>query len=339
MMASNLLIEREELTVTRPQPQDEAPAAGGTGYVPDLGMPQLYITTHRPNWLWDGRVPFPLMVSFRTLRTVAHFRPATVPEVAIDSGGYMELAQHGRWTISAREYLETVARFDQHTGNLAWVPCQDWMTEEWLVLGGAHDGRTYPGTRQFLDPQGRMSYAELVTEHQRRTTASYLELTQMWPQFSDAPCPVMPVLQPPYERHAVMYAEAGVSLASCEVVGIGSVCRVQSTPGLIDVAAEINGMNILAHYFGLKLTAIKRRCIVSKDIQVGAEWYPAGAGSLDTASWSFDARYADPLPGCTHTSPKTGLAPKCNNCPVYAAAWREKVVSALRQAQHGLAFS
>jgi len=33
-----------------------------------------------------------------------------------------------------------------------------------------------------------MSYAELVREHQRRTTASYLELTQMWPEFSDSEC-------------------------------------------------------------------------------------------------------------------------------------------------------
>ena len=45
-----------------------------------LSLPCFYLTTHRPNWLWDGRAGYPLMISYRTLRTVARPRRAAPPQ-------------------------------------------------------------------------------------------------------------------------------------------------------------------------------------------------------------------------------------------------------------------
>ena len=32
-------------------------------YVPDLSLPQFYLGTHRPAWLWDGTMTVPLAVA------------------------------------------------------------------------------------------------------------------------------------------------------------------------------------------------------------------------------------------------------------------------------------
>ena len=49
------------------------------------------------------------------------------PDWALDSGGFTELTQAGRWTISAREYVAATARYDQEIGKLGRAACQDWM--------------------------------------------------------------------------------------------------------------------------------------------------------------------------------------------------------------------
>src|SRR5215468_6977570 len=74
-----------------------------------LSLPCFYLTTHRPNWLWDSRAGCPLMISYRTLRTVARPRPMTAPAWALDSGGFMELAQYGRWIKGWREVVAVPA--------------------------------------------------------------------------------------------------------------------------------------------------------------------------------------------------------------------------------------
>jgi len=289
-----------------------------------LSLPCFYLTTHRPNWLWDGRAGYPLMISYRTLRTVARPRPLTSPSWALDSGGFMELAQHGRWTISAREYITAVAEYDRAIGHLDWCPPQDWMCEPGVIHGGRVGNHMFPGT----------GLSEI--EHQRRTIDSFWELTELWPQVSDHPeCPVKPVLQgwepKGYEKHAVMWEEAGVDLSEHEVVGIGSVCRRSSTRAIAEIAKVVGQMNISAHWFGVKLNGIRLGHLIETDrLQPDGDWMPAGTASLDSASWSYDARRGERLPGCTHVSPKTGEPSKCNNCPAYAAVWRERVLDALR---------
>jgi hypothetical protein len=66
--------------------------------------------------------------------------------------------------------------------------------------------------------------------------------------------------------------------------------------------------------------------------EADGEWWEAGTGSLDSASWSYSARRDARHPDCTHVG-KNGKPNNCANCPVYAAAWREKAVSALYAAR------
>jgi hypothetical protein len=47
--------------------------------------------------------------------------------------------------------------------------------------------------------------------------------------------------------------------------------------------------------------------------------------SADSLAWSFEARRAAPLPGCSHAS--------CANCSRYATAWRERVLRRLEVVQ------
>lgn len=57
------------------------------------------------------------------------------------------------------------------------------------------------------------------------------------------------------------------------------------------------------------------------------ERYPHGPASLDSAAWSINARWGEPLGDglCAHTG-------TCQNCHRYAAAYRQRVLTALRAA-------
>ena len=277
----------------------------------------FYCGTHFPSWLWSGEVGFPLCVSYGRLRPYRTLRRGMVPWIC-DSRGFSELAQHGRWTISPGEYLADVARYDEQIGGLQWASPQDWMCENEII----HGGRT---------PDGLMCVGTglSVEEHQRRTVENFIELVSLWPRYSSRPCPVIPVLQgdgpDAYLRCYQMYLDAGVLLGHDHpLVGVGSVCRLQSTSKIVAVARALGQLNLELHWFGLKLTGIARP-EVHRDI--ASPFAYAGTQSLDSASWSRSARYDERLTGCTHA------ARKCNNCPRYAARWRARLITAMSAAQ------
>jgi hypothetical protein len=292
-----------------------------------MPLPRFYTGTHREYWLWNGTAGFPLCVSHRGLRDYGRLHPATAPEWMLDSGGFTELQLNGAWTISPREYCEAVARYDREIGRLAWAAPQDWMCEPAVIAGGAVGRLKFAGTHLS------------VAEHQRRTVANFTELEALWPQYSDhQQSPFMPVLQgwepADYLRCAAMYGEAGVDLAAYPVVGVGSVCRRSGTAEISAVADAIAPLELEHHWFGVKLDGIRRAGLRLRDAFLGGELVNAGAVSLDSASWSFDARFTDRMEGCTHAN-KAGRPSQCNNCPRYAAAWREKVLARLEEAQYG----
>ncbi|MFG2864697.1 hypothetical protein [Streptomyces sioyaensis] len=80
----------------------------------------------------------------------------------------------------------------------------------------------------MCEPQILAKTGQTVYDHQCRTVASYLNL--MW---HDDELPWMPVLQgwtlDDYLRCVDMYASMGVDLTLEPLVGLGSVCRRQST--------------------------------------------------------------------------------------------------------------
>lgn len=142
-----------------------------------------------------------------------------------------------------------------------------------------------------------------VEEHQERTVENYLTLRAMAPDL-----PFIPVLQgwmlDDYLHCVDLYALAGVDLTALPLVGIGSVCRRQNTAEVDHIVSTVASLGIALHGFGVKT--------------VGLTAYASQPESADSLAWSYRARNAPALPGCTHKS--------CANCPRFALRWREKVL-------------
>lgn len=222
---------------------------------------KFYLGTHRPVWLSTAGVP--LMVSHRLLagrRTL----PIAVCSWALDSGGFSELALHGRWRVTEAEYLESVERYVVEVGLLDWAAPMDWMCEPSML---AKTGLS-------------------IQAHQERTVENFCRLRQTAPRL-----PIVPVLQgwvlADYERCVEMYAAAGVVLASEKRVGVGSVCRRQGTVEVARILERLAGVGAL-HGFGIKTAALRdsARCL----------------SSADSMAWSLAARWEPTLPGHRHRS-------------------------------------
>lgn len=251
----------------------------------DPSLPLFYLGTHQPHWLW--KVSFPLFVSRRTLqrRAVKGLRRATC-RWALDSGGFTELSMHGRWTLSPAAYVEQVALYAERIGNLDWAAPQDWMCEPFMV------------ERTGLS----------VREHQERTVANGLELRSLAPQLrfkyvvqGDTP--------DSYLRCVDLYRQAGVDLTKETLVGLGSVCRRQSTTEIAALVRELSSAGLRLHGFGVKAK--------------GLDLYGPHLASADSLAWSFQARRAPALSGCTgHRN--------CANCLTYATGYRHRLVNRLR---------
>lgn len=246
---------------------------------------RFYLGTHMPHWL--GLTDVPLFVSHRRL---ARYR--TLPQArgrwALDSGGFTELSMHGRWHTSARTYVAAVRRYRDEIGGLDWAAPQDWMCEPFMV---AKTGLT-------------------VAEHQARTVDSVQELRALAPDL-----PFVPVLQgwdlDDYLHCIDLYATAGIDLTAEATVGLGSVCRRQSTTHIEDICATLAAQGIRLHGFGVKTTGLAR--------------YGRHLTSADSLAWSYNARRHPPMPGHTHRS--------CANCLDWALAWRHRVLRGLDQQQ------
>lgn len=111
---------------------------------PDRPGPTIWLGGDVHAFWWG----VPLLVSHGRLREAKTLPAATASSVC-DSRTFSEIAQHGRWTISAREYAADLTRYAQQIGHLAWAAPQDWPC------------------RPLLDTTGLSE-----EEHHRRTTAS-----------------------------------------------------------------------------------------------------------------------------------------------------------------------
>ena len=149
-----------------------------------------------------------------------------------------------------------------------------------------------------------------VACHQARTIANYLELRAVAPDL-----PIIPVLQgwalTDYWRHVEAYYAAGVDLGSLPLVGVGTVCRRQSTSMATALLGSLKAEGLKLHGFGFKLQGLR-----------------ASAGSLESAdsmAWSYNARRNPPRAECSHMN--------CANCLPYALEWREKIQGLLPNAE------
>jgi len=251
----------------------------------------FYLGTHQTHWL--GRTEVPLFLSDSRLRKAVRL-PRARGRWAKDSGGFSELSLHGKWGICPRAYANRTVRESEEIGGLDWAAPQDWMCEP-----------------QILAKTGLS-----IDQHQQRTVQSVLELRGLTDKVH-----WIPVLQGwspgDYLRCVDLYQKAGIDLAREPIVGLGSVCRRQSTKmaaSLIDRLSKA----IRLHGFGFKM----------QGLQASAHLLAAS----DSLAWSFDARRAAPLPG--HDKPGQGRRTghiNCANCIEYALRWRARLLNKLRR--------
>lgn len=254
------------------------------------GTLRFFLGTHQPHWLTSA--PMPLFVSDRRLRRYRRRLPIARTEWALDSGGFTELTTHGSWEFgpSPDRYAASVRRYRYEIGRLSWAAPQDWMCEPSIL---ARTGLT-------------------VVEHQARTVGSYLQLRALAPDL-----PFIPILQgwtvSDYLRCIDRYTAAGVDLSNAEFVGVGSVCRRQSTGEAHAIISAIRSAGVThLHGFGVKTTGLAR--------------YGHLLSSADSMAWSIAARRSKPIRDCR------GRHRNCANCPRYAYRWHAHILSLLQTA-------
>ncbi len=194
----------------------------------------------------------PCMVSVTRLRDRKSDFP--VRTWLLDSGAFSELAQYGGYRHDASEYASQIQRWSR-CGNLLAAVAQDYMCEPFMLA------------RTGLD----------VATHQRLTIERYDALAG-----HTLPVPVVPVLQgyapAEYVQHIHDYGER---LIPGMWVGVGSVCKRNSTPDAVEaVLSAIHHIrpDLRLHGFGIKVTAL-RRVLVNQLLY-----------SADSMAWSFAAR-------------------------------------------------
>jgi hypothetical protein len=240
---------------------------------------RFFLGTHETSWL--ARLDVPLFVSHRRLARLQRHLPRARTGWALDSGGFTELSMHGRWVTEPVEYVDACRRYKDEVGRLEWAAPMDWMCEPFML---AKTGLT-------------------IDRHQALTVENYSLLHEHAPDV-----PYVPVLQgwtiADYVACIARYYAAGIDLTLEPTVGVGSVCRRQSTSEIAGIVAELAGAGIRCHGFGVKTE--------------GLALYARHLASADSMAWSYNARKHPPLPGCTHAS--------CANCPRWALAWRLRLL-------------
>jgi hypothetical protein len=110
-----------------------------------------------------------------------------------------------------------------------------------------------------------------------------------------------------------LYAAHGVDLTVAPLVGVGSVCRRQDTREAADILTALHTLGVRRlHGFGFKTGGLLAHGHL--------------LASADSLAWSYAARRRPPRPECV------GRHRNCANCPRYALAWRDRLLTALADA-------
>src|SRR5438045_3974982 len=95
-----------------------------------MPLEQFYLGTHQPHWL--ERTAVPLFVSRRRLARLKTLPQARGPWAA-DSGAFMELLIHGKWSITVKQYIAEIRRYMESIGNLQWAAPMDHLCEPFIL--------------------------------------------------------------------------------------------------------------------------------------------------------------------------------------------------------------
>jgi hypothetical protein len=172
----------------------------------------------------------------------------------MDSGAFTTIAKHGCYPEPVSVYAEQIRRW-KGNGNLVAAVSQDYMCEDHML------------TKTGMN----------VRQHQALTIERYDQLIA-----EDTGVYIMPVLQgytpSSYVDHVRMY---GQRLAYGAYVGVGSVCKRNSSPSsIVQVLKAIKAErpDLRLHGFGIKTTALSWQ-----EVRDNLE-------SADSMAWSFAAR-------------------------------------------------
>ena len=252
----------------------------------------FYLGCPEPSWI--RRTSVPLFLCRNRLARVKNLPAARWPW-ALDSGGYWELRDNRRWTISPKAYVDEVRRYVDQLGEPDFIAVQDEMCEDDQL---ARTGRT-------------------AEQHLMASALSYATLVGLAPEL-----PWLPTLQGAtirqYLRCADIFQAMGVDLAAQPRVGVGSVCRRQNTVGaalLFDTLVRERGLRNL-HGFGLST--------------LGLALFGEQLASADSQAWSYGARRDAERPD---RMPCPDGRTDCRNCLHEALAWRERVLAGWESAR------
>jgi hypothetical protein len=239
------------------------------------------------NVAWVRRVDIPLFIS----RTVLYNRktyPRPSAPWALDSGAFTEINRNGKWELGAQEYARFVRKIVDCMPYLQWAAPQDWMCEPFVLKKTGNS----------------------VTQNQRLTVNNFLELQQLAPDL-----PWIPVVQgwteDDYLRCVDMYANAGVDLLLYSTVGVGSVCRRQSSSEVLWILRTLKDLGLRLHAFGVKTRGLVRAS--------------SSLVSSDSMAWSIRGRHV------------RGECPNgkqsCSSCLHFALEWRQRLLDKIRREQ------
>jgi hypothetical protein len=172
----------------------------------------------------------------------------------MDSGAFTTITKHGCYPEPVSVYADQIRRW-KGNGNLVAAVSQDYMCEDHML------------TKTGMN----------VRQHQVLTIERYDQLVA-----EDTGVYIMPVLQgytpSSYVDHVRMYGER---LAFGAYVGVGSVCKRNSSPSsIVQVLKAIKAErpDLRLHGFGIKTTALSW-----EEVRDNLE-------SADSMAWSFAAR-------------------------------------------------
>jgi hypothetical protein len=252
---------------------------------------EFFVGANTGSWLKRKDVGVPLCVAYPHLAKLKGELPRAVVPWILDSGGFNQITIHGEYRVRPIDYIRAVERFADEIGMLCWAAQQDWMVE-----------------RPALASSGRS-----VECHQRLTIENYCVLRSRSKLF-------IPSLQgdsrDAYLRHVDQFARYGIRLDELPLVSVGSVCRMQSTPEIGRVLTALASLGLKMHGFGVKTLGLRR--------------FGHLLVSADSMAWSTNARknaddiYIDVPP---HIHPRGGKT--CSSCPVYALAWRKRMLASI----------
>lgn len=248
-------------------------------------MEAFYLGTHRLPHIDISEQP--LFISHRILknRKKKPFNPLST--VAIDSGGFSELSLYGEWRTTPNEYIETLNRMESLNLKIDWCASQDWMVEDIML---SKTGKT-------------------ILEHQELTVRNFIELYDSETGFEFVPTIQGQTLEQ-YRHHVGMYRERGFDLKRMNRVGVGSVCRRESTREIEFIMSNLSNDGLSIHGFGVKSGGMKR--------------YAQHLKSADSLAWSFGARMRKEFCKVHRTNPKTK---NCANCFYYAQEWYSRTIA------------